>query len=82
MVPFLLVDNSQDSINYMIKIIYSGYTLSRQIIINFIKERNQWHFNLSLGSKKTFHHVYKNIFNNTTFIFLRLEYIEQFSIDG
>jgi hypothetical protein len=39
MVPFLLVDNSQDSINYMIKIIYSGYTLSRQIIINFIKER-------------------------------------------
>jgi hypothetical protein len=33
-------------------------------------------------SRKTFHHVYKNIFNNTTFIFIRLEYIEQFSIDG
>jgi len=26
--------------------------------------------------------VYKNIFNNTTFIFIRLEYIEVFSIDS
>ena len=32
-------------------------------------------------SMKTFDHVYKNSFNNTTFIFIRLEYIEQFSID-
>jgi hypothetical protein len=35
-----------------------------------------------IPSTKTFHHVYKNIFNNITFIFIRLEYIEQFSIDG
>ena len=32
-------------------------------------------------SMKTFHHVNKTIFINTTFIFIRLEYIEQFSID-
>jgi hypothetical protein len=82
MVPFLLVDNSQDSINYMIKIIYSGYTLSRQIIINFIKERKTMALQSFSLSRKTFHHVYKNIFINTTFIFIRLEYIEQFSIDG
>jgi hypothetical protein len=33
-------------------------------------------------SRKRFHHVYKNIFINTTFIFIRLEYIEVFSIDS
>jgi hypothetical protein len=50
--------------------------------MNFIKERKTMAFQSFSRSMKTFHHVYKNIFNNTTFIFLRLEYIEQFRIDG
>jgi hypothetical protein len=44
MVPFLLVDNSQDSINYMIKIIYSGYTLSRQNPCLFYKREKPMSF--------------------------------------
>ena len=40
MVPFLLVGNSQNYINCVNKKLYSGYAVSSQIIIKFIKERN------------------------------------------
>ena len=80
MVPFLLVGNSQFSI------------ISIQINIILLRGIESIHYKfyrvvktMALQSfsrlRKTFDHVYKNSFNNTTFIFIRLEYIEQFRID-
>ena len=82
MVPFLLVGNSRVTINYVNKIIYSCYVVSSQNHYKIYQREKQMAIQCFSRSMKTFHHVYKNSFNNTTFTFIRLEYIELYSIDG